>query len=101
VTAEERGVEAGRRETVALTCRKDRVSRNLKEREKDKVRLTPSVRSGTSQHISRIVLESIRVLVSIEWSSRFRELNHRRLKVVERSFDQTFLLLVMSQEVVP
>jgi hypothetical protein len=46
--------------------------------------------------------------MSAEWlhrfdesTTRFAELDHTRLQVVQRSFNKVILLLIMSQEVVP
>jgi hypothetical protein len=55
----------------------------------------------------RQVIASIRFM-SAEWlhrfdesTTRFAELDHTRLQVVQRSFNKVILLLIMSQEVVP
>ena len=64
-------------------------------------KLTISASSGIVEHVPSTVLETIGGRIAVERSARLAELNHARLEVVERPFDQALLLLVVSQEVVP
>lgn len=65
------------------------------------VSLTFTVPIWSRKDILSTVLESSRSFVAVVGASRLAELNHTGLEVVERSFDEALLVLVMGQEVMP
>ncbi|TNY21596.1 hypothetical protein DMC30DRAFT_194727 [Rhodotorula diobovata] len=54
-----------------------------------------------AEHIARVVVEAVHVRVAVVGAAGLAELDHRRLEVVERALDETLLLLVVREEVVP
>jgi hypothetical protein len=56
---------------------------------------------GNAKHIPSVVLEAVHGGVAVIGTTRLAELNHARLEVGERTFDEALLLLVVREEVVP
>ena len=98
VRAEEGRVEAGGDAVAAASCGGLSAWARVKGKEKKRT-FVGSV--NAVQDVPRVVLEAVRALVPVKRATRLAELNHARLEVVERTFDEALLFLVVRKEVVP